>query len=644
MSLLAKTTSFAQDGSSAAYSQRDRAQSLNRDVSYHIAPQITAGYKAATIDLRVVETVNRFNGIDLKHRSYNGGLVGPTICVWPGQTLKVRLQNDLDAEPDYQHSANVPHGFNTTNLHTHGLHVSPRQPADDVFLEIKPKTHFNFQFEIARDHPPGTFWYHAHKHGSTGLQLASGMSGALIVRGGLDEIPEIKRAKEQIMVLQQFMYKEVGSDPAYVDPDLLYMNKGEIIEAINGVVTPTITMQPGEIQRWRIIHAGTTEAIFLNAAGVNFYQIAVDGLATGRKELKNSLQLYPGYRSDVLVEAPLNEGPRLMYSQIRDPEKAIQGKEADRRNLLRIVVKGDPVTMKLPSDASLIRAAEALDQDDVPTDAEVVKRRTLRFSGEDDQFHIDGAPFDPSHISQSIELGAVEEWELISDRGAHPFHIHVNPFAIKPLAEGDPWVWRDTFVLQRNKPVTIRIRFREHDGKTVLHCHNLVHEDQGMMQAIEIVRRESPQADEERRTAPAWTASERSGRRHSDSQYRGRPRMIVFHRGMECVHCVEQMRTLKKDLPKLRAAGVELVAISQYLPEEEAVARQLAEFPFPILIDPELESFRNYACLNEQGAAMHGIFLIDSDNRVLLAHRTEIAVADPTRLVLDVLNRHREGD
>lgn len=108
MSLLAKAMSFAQDGSSAAYSQRDRAQSLNRDVSYHIAPQITAGYKTATVDLRVVETVNRFNGIDLKHRSYNGGLVGPTICVWPGQTLKVRLQNDLDAKEKDRHHCGTP--------------------------------------------------------------------------------------------------------------------------------------------------------------------------------------------------------------------------------------------------------------------------------------------------------------------------------------------------------------------------------------------------------------------------------------------------------------------------------------------------------------------------------------------------------
>jgi FtsP/CotA-like multicopper oxidase with cupredoxin domain len=521
---------------SLSYSQHDRAQSLSRDVSYYTPPEIKPGSTCTTVDLRVVETINRFNGIDLRHRTYNRGLVGPTVYVQPGQTLKVRLQNDLTAEPPGTHAGNEPHGFNTTNLHTHGLHVSPKSPADNVFLEIGPGQSFDFAFEILPEHPAGTFWYHAHKHGSTALQLASGMAGALIVRGGLDEIPEIKAAEVQIMVLQQFAYKELGSEPAIIDPDHLYSGEGDIVEAINGVVTPTIVMRPGEVQRWRIIHGGTSEAIFLNAEGVNFYEIAVDGIATGRLELKNSLQLYPGYRSDVLVKAPPAEGPRLMYTLIRDPEKTIRNQATERSNLLRIVVEGEPKEMPLPSEEALRKVAP-LGNDDVPAETEIVKRRTLRFAEEDDSFTIDGQEFDPTNIAHSIQLDTAEEWELISDSGTHPFHIHVNPFAVKPEEEGQPWVWRDTIVVRKRHPVTIRSRFKKHAGKTVLHCHNLTHEDQGMMQAIEIVDAGQALARDTTGLAPSWSASERSGRTFSSREYQAKLTMLVFHRGMECIHC-----------------------------------------------------------------------------------------------------------
>jgi FtsP/CotA-like multicopper oxidase with cupredoxin domain len=73
--------------------------------------------------------------------------------------------------------------FNTTNLHTHGLHVSPSGNSDNVLLSIAPQTQFPYEINIPADHPAGTFWYHAHRHGSTATQVASGASGILIVKG-----------------------------------------------------------------------------------------------------------------------------------------------------------------------------------------------------------------------------------------------------------------------------------------------------------------------------------------------------------------------------------------------------------------------------------------------------------------------------
>ncbi len=625
-------------GSAAAYSQQDRAQSLLRDVPFGSPLEIASTSANVAMDLHVVEVVNHFNEIDLRHRSYNCGLVGPTVRVRPGQRLRVRMQNDLAPEPVLPHAGNIPHGFNTTNLHTHGLHVSPKSPADDVFREINPGTSFAFEFPISAEHPAGTFWYHAHKHGSTALQLASGMSGALIVEGGLDQIPEIRAADEKILVLQQFVYKEVAGSPAIIDPTLLYSGTGTIVTAINGVVTPTIVMRPGEVQRWRVIHAGTTEAIFLDAEGVTFHEIAVDGLATGRLEEKNSLQLYPGYRSDILVKAPRIEGARLVYSVIRDPEKAILRRQTERQNILRIVVEGAPLEMPLPTQSALQKVA-AFDSGDVPRDDEIVNRRVLRFSQDGNRFLINGEEFDPNSIEHTLNLETAEEWELISESGVHPFHIHVNPFAVKPTLSGEPWVWRDTIAVRRREPVTIRTRFKSYSGKTVLHCHNLTHEDHGMMQAIEIAPGSRGRAGTPQKEAPKWSAVDSAGRSFSGDEFRGHLSMLVFHRGMSCLHCAEQMTMLKDQHDALRLAGVNLIAISQYLPEEPEVVEALRRYPFPILIDRELKSFRKYDCIDEHGQPVHGVFVIDRNNRLILEHRTETAVADPAKLLFSILGK-----
>ena len=72
---------------------------------------------------------------------------------------------------------NVPHCFNGTNLHTHGLWVNPSGNGDNVLLSINPGVKFEYEYAIPREHPAGTFWYHTHRHGSTALQVSSGMAG-----------------------------------------------------------------------------------------------------------------------------------------------------------------------------------------------------------------------------------------------------------------------------------------------------------------------------------------------------------------------------------------------------------------------------------------------------------------------------------
>ena len=110
--------------------------------------------------------------------------MAPTIEIQPGTRLNVKLTNNLEPDPDKtckDAKENDPRCFNVTNLHTHGLWVSPRGNADNIFLKVEPGQSQLYEIDVPSDHPAGTFWYHSHFHGSTALQVSSGMAGALII-------------------------------------------------------------------------------------------------------------------------------------------------------------------------------------------------------------------------------------------------------------------------------------------------------------------------------------------------------------------------------------------------------------------------------------------------------------------------------
>jgi len=110
--------------------------------------------------------------------------VAPKIEAKPGDTVRITLDNELTPEPGCTpRDINIPHCFNSTNLHSHGLWVSPSGNSDNVLITIRPKVKFEYEYNIPATHPAGTFWYHPHLHGSTALQVASGMAGALIIHG-----------------------------------------------------------------------------------------------------------------------------------------------------------------------------------------------------------------------------------------------------------------------------------------------------------------------------------------------------------------------------------------------------------------------------------------------------------------------------
>ena len=435
-------------------------------------------------ELRVQYTYADIGGYRLSLRTYEGVIPGPTLRVQPGDVLHVNLINDLPPNrAELPLNTDLPHHFNTTNVHVHGLHVSPSGDADNIFRSMEPGQSYNIAIDIPDDHPRGTYWYHPHHHGSADVQISSGMAGALIVEGDFAGVAEIANAVERVLVINEVMFDYLGAIETY---DTIWPEAAPRFISINGQREPIIRLRPGEVQRWRIVQAAHESNLRLALDDHMLHPIAYDGIPRSRIEGIESLVIAPGQRADVLVQAGA-PGAYELQAIAND-----QGYPSPTGPLAHVVVEGEPVTMSLP--ATLPDSPLAPIGDD-----EITGTRTITFTAIEPEVPaaatyqefadlIDGRRFDPDRVDQIIHLGAVEEWTVVNeDTSDHVFHIHTNPFQVMAV-NGElvsETLWRDTVIVPREGSVTFRSRFLDFTGKTVLHCHMMNHEELGMMQLIE---------------------------------------------------------------------------------------------------------------------------------------------------------------
>jgi len=440
---------------------------------------------------------NEIAGRRVHTRTFDGKLTGPTLKFRPGDVVRVLYVNELPPEPGTGHGAGMPHGINPTNLHTHGLWVSPAGNSDNVLYELLPGRRFQHEYLIPREHVGGTFWYHPHRHGSVAPQVENGMSGAILIAGGIDELPEIRAAEERLFVLQQINDAAVTDRRTRATTLLEIAGVNEKVTTVNGRHVPTLTLRPGEVQRWRFVAANSHDVLPLSlrpgqlgtGAPPTLHQIAWDGIPLKRVVEKKEIVLAPGNRADALVRAGdpglyrlWKRGfPQLKFQQLPDPE-----------TIAWVRVAGEPVEMALPTTIP-----ERYSHPDIGAGEITLPERKLVFSISQNplKFLINGKEFDPDRPDPVVAVGTAEQWRLENSSDAmHPFHIHVNPFQVVESSDPglDTGVFKDTVAIPpvqdngENGYVVIRSRFQRYIGRFVLHCHILGHEDAGMMLLVEI--------------------------------------------------------------------------------------------------------------------------------------------------------------
>ncbi len=611
-------------------------------------------------------------GTDPVHlRAFNGKLVGPTIRAKPGDKLHLTVRNSMPPERWLPHMMNTLNSFNTMNMHYHGLHVSPNGISDNVLIQIGPDETQDYEIDLPANHTPGTYWYHPHRHGSTAGNVASGMSGALIIEGGLDDIPEIKAAKERVMVLNQipYIYKNTFEDKSTTPPTVTKFDLKEgLIEVkyagfifgpgdwaklgryttINGVQLPVIRMRPGQIERWRLVDSGQREVILLKiipspAAGggtppapILFHEIAVDGLALGKMVETPTIELWPGYRSDVLVQAPQVAGEYLLIDDAVPASGTISGQNKPLNYVARIIIEGDPVTMEMPKNEQMAKLRLPSIKDGEITGQQEAKYGIL-LVGNNVVFTIDGKSFD-METARQLKLNDVDEWTIrsVNDVGpvTHPFHIHVNPFEVTSImapAADDPGklveqlkdgpIWRDTVKIPGGGYVKMRTRYTDFIGTFVQHCHILDHEDQGMMQLIDIVDKagktagNTPAIPATGSTAASFTLPDAEGRIHSLQEFQGKPSVVFFFKGHGCLHCVLQVTAFIEHFEDFTKRGIQVIGVTSDDVETLKTALGSSPVPFTLLADPKGTAFAKFGCVDSDGLR-HGTFALDALGRV----------------------------
>jgi FtsP/CotA-like multicopper oxidase with cupredoxin domain/peroxiredoxin len=658
---------------------------------------------------------------------YNDQPVGPTIRVRRGTTFHIRVKNALPAAaaaPAHQadNNSEQPHELCTTNLHTHGLHVSPAGNADNVFVDVKPQEEFTFEYSVPADHPSGTFWYHPHRHGSVAYQLSNGLAGALIVEGpprdgiaDLEDVPEIAAAKERVLVFQLYNYRvdppgqdgvaridartiyDVAPDaracPAVAVPDQDPTEKGQAT-AINGLINPIIRLAPGEVQRWRLIHAAwdVNRRLYLGdkdgkpATDLQFYEIALDGLATGTMTPKGNkpddpgaaalVEIAPGQRSDVLIRAPLlGEGEKEhVYYLLQSAQEHGPTEPPPNENLIlaKILVGGPAREMRLPDPRDLLKCqpfANIRDEELATTDTSEINAKGLAFNASKPgmampHFWLNKKTYRQYQSPVQIRLNTAEQWKVKAVSENHPFHIHVNPFQVVMLqTDSDPnnpkpmSVWRDTLFVREGETYTIRSRFKDFLGKTVIHCHFLDHEDQGMMMPIEFIPpyqapkpavvAQGPVLKPDSAVAPALKLADPNGTWHELTEFRPRNVLLVFFQGMECRPCTEQLARLVGEARARIHSDTEIVAISsRRIADLGRAVKALGVHSgdrFTLLVDEECRAFRSLACYKD--GPLHGLFVIDRIGVIRASYTGEIpfddvqAVADWVKSLADTGTR-----
>ena len=404
----------------------------------------------------------------------NGPYLGPTLIVNKGDNVQMNVTNML---PD------------TTTMHWHGMHVAP-QDDGGPWTVINPGETWSPDFEVLDE--ATTFWYHPHLHHKTAQQVYAGAAGMMIVRDaheaslnlprtyGVDDFPLILQDKS-FDANNQFIFEELSDTMM-----------------INGTMNPYLEV-PRQMVRFRVLNASNQRAYNIGfPMNIQVAMIGSDGGLLEEPFPINRLLLAPGERAEIVINfdipTPGNFFMLAANSEMPDgvsgapngpgggPGNPLDGNDFDLIEF-RLTPPTPNAVTSLPTSLTTHSIPDA-------NNADVYREKvfdTIPPAGF--PFYINGNLFDFGVVNDTVMLGDTEVWTIVNRTSvAHPFHIHdvqffvtqLNGFPPPPPLRGR----KDVIMTVPGDSISFVAIFEDHADPTtpyMYHCHNLFHEDGGMM-------------------------------------------------------------------------------------------------------------------------------------------------------------------
>ena len=434
---------------------------------------------------------------------FEGHEDSPVIRAVPGGTIQLDYLNQM-SKSSSEVCVEGP-CMNMTNLHFHGLHVSPNAPGDDVLTMIAmPGESLHYTVDIPADQPPGLYWYHTHPHGESYQQDLDGMSGAIVIDGMDRYFPEIKNMKEKILILRDAELEQ-GDPSSALLKDAVELapygcgaatSEATRVFTVNGVVRPKIAIASGEKQFWRIVNASPDLYADLEVDSESMTIVALDGMPLTYHDPRRHVEklrhvlLAPAGRVEVIVKGPKPGRTTSLRSLCVNT-----GADGDPNPLMVLADLDTSARESAPMHSVQAGPYDKAKYKPLPNRIRDQLERsapdfTVKFSEDKKGFYLNDRKFarDDDPMTRA-KVGTYAHWRVTNATNEiHPFHIHQVHFLVygragAPLRRPE---WMDTVNLAPNESLDLIMDFTDPiiRGVSVFHCHLLKLEDKGMMAKI----------------------------------------------------------------------------------------------------------------------------------------------------------------
>jgi FtsP/CotA-like multicopper oxidase with cupredoxin domain len=454
-----------------------------------------------------------------------GTSLGPILRLRQGQKVRIHLKNELDE---------------ATNIHWHGLIVPPAMDGHPKDIIAAGETYV-YEFEVKNR--AGTYWFHPHPHGRTGPQVNMGLAGLVLVSDDEEQTLGLPTGDFDVpLVIQdrtfdanhQFVYGAGGMD-GMMDQMMGFL--GDRI-LVNGQVNFTLPVATSAY-RLRLLNGSNARVYKLAwSNGLPMTIIASDGGLLAQPVERPYVTLGPGERVDLWVDFSTQTVGAAITLQSLAHEGVEAGMMMNEPAALPNGAPFDVLTVHVEQATAIVPVLPAhlaaIEPVQMENATNAATPRTFELAMNNMQWLINGKSFEMDAVAEDekVGFGNLEVWEFINQQGAanmdgmteggmmnhggmghnmggnssnaegmlndfmaHPMHIHGVQFRVigRQIAEAQRagWEtlqagfvdegWKDTVLVMPGERVKLLMRFADYAGMYLVHCHNLEHEDLGMM-------------------------------------------------------------------------------------------------------------------------------------------------------------------